>query len=351
MAWNFDWLTPSARQAQQAHKARLDRIWRGQPTGRAMVIGGVWYGRSHGLLGVNEIDMLAQPRRWVQDVLADMAAKAELAADQATFRPLAIEPDCLGVHYIDALLGMPAFFHEGQAWAESFPGDVADLPRPDLSRSEAFRASLELAAIAVEAAQAAGGAVHVTTPVLSCPINIGMNLFGQRLLEALLERPAAARHALRVIADVILEAIAAFGRVIPEPLRRGSVALDRFAPEGFGQIDGCATQLLSPAVYAEFFAPLDAELLGAYGRGGMMHLCGAHVQHLPAWRAMPELRALQLNDRATDDFETYYRGLRDDQVIYVSPNRAWPVERIMALTAGRRVVLQTRLKSPILVNQ
>jgi hypothetical protein len=28
-----------------------------------------------------------------------------------------------------------------------------------------------------------------------------------------------------------------------------------------------------------------------------MHLCGAHVRHIPAWRAMPQLRAIQINKK------------------------------------------------------
>ena len=71
----------------------------------------------------------------------------------------------------------------------------------------------------------------------------------------------------------------------------------------------------------------------------MIHLCGSHGQHIPAWREMPAVRAIQLNDRAADELELYYRGLREDQVIYVNPTSYMTVERIMAITRGHRVVI------------
>ena len=76
---------------------------------------------------------------------------------------------------------------------------------------------------------------------------------------------------------------------------------------------------MSADLYRQFVAPFDGELLSAQPRGGMIHLCGAHTQHLPVWREMPELRAVQVNDRAAEDLEAYFTGLRDDQVIYLNP--------------------------------
>ncbi len=61
---------------------------------------------------------------------------------------------------------------------------------------------------------------------------------------------------------------------------------------------------------------------------------------------MAALKSVQLNDRAADDFELYWRGLRDDQLIYVGPTAAMPLERILAISGGRRLVLQCLLKGP-----
>ena len=226
-------------------------------------------------------------------------AHAEWLLDRKTYRPLVIEMDALGTHFIDALFGDHVRFHEGQVWSETLPIDIADLEMPDMGRSRVYEASLRLARLAVEAAQ---GRLFIATPVLSCPINIGINLFGDRLLTALMERPDTARRALRIITEVIAETICTFAAIIPPEQRLNSVGNERYAPPGFGFIDNCATQLISARHYREFFAPLDAELLGLYPRGGQIHLCGGHRQHIRAWSEMPQVRSVQLNDRAADDF-------------------------------------------------
>ena len=332
----LDWLTPEIEEAQADHRARVAALY-ADPTTGPLYIAGPTCGRWHGLWGTNQIDMLQQPDAWLADLLADLAAHAEEFADRRTFRPLFMEVDPLGVHYVDALFGAHVYIYEEQTWSDELPGDVADLAPPDLARSPIFLQSLELARKAVALSQ---GRILITTPVLSCPINIAINLFGQRFLETLIERPAVARRALRIITDVIAACTRAFMEVIPAPIRRNSVAGSRYAPPGFGQIDGCATQLVSGAQYREFFAPLDAELLALNPHGGMIHLCGEHGQHIAIWRQMAALRSVQLNDRATEDVELYFCGLRSDQILYVAPTAATPAERILDLTRGQRLVLQ-----------
>jgi hypothetical protein len=64
---------------------------------------------------------------------------------------------------------------------------------------------------------------------------------------------------------------------------------------------------------------LDDEILSLYPGGGLIHLCGSHSQHIPTWRRMASVRAVQINDRATEDVELYLAGLREDQLLYVVP--------------------------------
>ncbi len=340
----LSWLTSEIESAQAKHRRRVADLFRTGAATEVVAICGWWFGRSHGLLGVNEIDMLQDPAAWLDEVLGAMQAGAAEAADPVNFRPLAIELDALGVHFIDALLGAKAYFHEAQAWNDPLECDVALLPRPDVAASPVLQAWLRLAAHVVAATQ---GRLLVTAPVLSSPINIAMNLLGQRILEAMIERPAAAHHALGVIADVIIAATQAVRAAVPNDILRCAVTQSRYAPEGFGYIDGCATQMISAEHYREFLAPLDARILSQYPCGGMIHLCGAHAQHIPAWRAMPMLRSVQINDRAADDFELYYRHLRDDQIVYVGPTHTMTLDRILAISAGRRVVIQCPLPRAI----
>jgi hypothetical protein len=61
---------------------------------------------------------------------------------------------------------------------------------------------------------------------------------------------------------------------------------------------------------------------------------------------MASLCALQLNDRAAKDLETYYREMRDDVVFYVNPCEGMPVERILQITGGQRTVIVADLEEP-----
>lgn len=337
-------LTDEIEAVQAEHRERIAALYRGEALDHVPSVAGPFFGASHGLWGTNEIDMLAEPERWLDDVLADMSRQADVLREPVTFCPGMVEMDALGVRYIDALFGAPVRFYEKQVWSEGLPCAVAELARPDVASHPVFQQSLRLARLAVEVTQ---GRLLIANPVLSCAANIGMNLFGGRLLEATILEPEGAARALGTISDVIGECTQAFVEAIPPALRRNSVGESRYAPPGFGQIDGCATQLLSAETYREFFAPLDAGVLRLSPHGGMVHLCGAHAQHIPVWREMPELRSVQLNDRAAEDLELYVRGLRDDQIVYVGPTDTMPVERILAITGGRRVVLQCYLAEPV----
>lgn len=341
------WLTPEIAAAQARHRARVEALWRGETPAEVIAIAGKTLGSSHGLAGRNSIDMLADPDAWLADVFDAMADYADTFADPVTFRPMIVELDPLGVHFVDAVLGADVGLVGTQYWSEQLPYDLDELQPPDLGRSPVLQAAVRLCEKAVAAAWRGGGDIFVATPVLSCGINIAINVFGERFLEALIDRPASARHVLRVINDVIAGCTRAIQAAIPAALRRNSVAENRFAPAGIGQVDGCATQLVSKRVYDSLFRDLDAEVLRLSPGGGLMHLCGTHAQHIPTWSAMSELRAIQLNDRATDDLPLYLAGLRVDQLLYVAPTANTPIERIIEITRGRRLVLQVALAEPI----
>lgn len=126
---------------------------------------------------------------------------------------------------------------------------------------------------------------------------------------------------------------------IPREQLQPVIGWARTQPLGFEQICGCTTALLSPRLYCEFVAPLDDEVLSVYPHGGMIHLCGAHIQHIPAWREMHWLRAVQVNDRAAADLPAYFRDLRADQMLYVNPYEGMSVDQALRISGGRRTVL------------
>ena len=113
----------------------------------------------------------------------------------------------------------------------------------------------------------------------------------------------------------------------------------RTQPPGYGQICGCSTHLLSGSLYGEMVADLDDALLGAYEKGGMIHLCGGHTQHIKTFASMKNLKTIQLNDRAAGDLEQYFNGLRKDQIIYLNPCPEMSVDRALEITRGERLVI------------
>ncbi|HJN16138.1 MAG TPA: hypothetical protein QGH10_11625 [Armatimonadota bacterium] len=342
--YDMDWLTLEIEEAQAWHRARVDRLYAGDELDSVVAIAGPLFGPYHPLIGTTEIDMLEEPEAWFDSVVGHMAESATRLASRATFVPLAVELDPLGVHFIDALLGAKTYFHEGQAWSDQLECEVADLEMPDLDASPILRKALDLAKFVVEAGD---GRLLISTPVLSCAINTAINILGERFLEVLAIEPGVAMRALRIINDVLVAVTEAFFEVISTDVRRNSAAFSRYAPAGFGQVDGCATQLVSAAHYCAFLADLDSELLSVSPHGGMIHLCGTHEHHIPAFREMDRLRSVQINDRATDGLAEFVEGLREDQILYITPTEATSVEDIMDLTDGRRIVLQAYLEEPL----
>jgi hypothetical protein len=338
--YDLSWFTPEIEEVQAYHRGRVLDLFEGREVDGVVAMLGPMFGRSHGLWGTNEIDMLENPKAWVEQALTEMAAwvetEKERLKDRVTFYPLAFDLDPLGTHWIDAMFGADVRIKEDQVWAEQLPYSVDELEMPDLENCRVFQQSLELARVAVEASQ---GKLMIGTPVYSCPVNIGINLFGERLLESLVFEPEVAAWALRIINDVILACIRAFEKVVPDSIRRNCLVGGRYTPVGSGYIDGCATQLVSAAHYREFFMPLDNEMLEAYPIGGLLHICGGHIQHIPAWAEMKALRAVQVNDRATDDIKHYVAGLRKDQILYVVPTDNVTIPMLLTMAKEHPIII------------
>lgn len=278
------------------------------------------------------------PIRWLDGALAELADQVEIATDPLVFRPLCVDYNPYGVHFIDSFFGAEIFYLESSAGWQALPLDrpVGTLSMPDMEANPAWRAAQHLTRRFLDYDLPN---VTLGLPTLSSVLNIAVNLYGQNVLLAMLAAPDDVRHDLRIIADVICQVHRWYLEHVPLA-RMQCIALEgRYQPPGYGQLCGCTTHLISCAAYRDFVAPFDDELLSLYPHGGMIHTCGAHIQHIPVWVEMASLRAVQMNDRAADDLACYFTGLRDDQVLYVNPYAGMPVERILEITGGRRTVI------------
>ena len=54
---------------------------------------------------------------------------------------------------------------------------------------------------------------------------------------------------------------------------------------------------------------------------------------------MKSLKSVQLHDRAAEDLELYFKGLREDQLIYLVPCKGMTIEKALGITGGKRLVV------------
>lgn len=298
-----------------------------------------------GVRGQGVCDPYAEPERWVDECMADIAAnRAALAANEEKFVPVCVEFGLYGVHYIDRIFGSNVYFKSGQWYNDYLTTPIGELRDPDLEHDETFQLSLRAAR---RFAEVGGELTLFGLPTIASTLNIAINLYGQEILMAMLEEPEAARADLETINRTLVRIHKAFMEILPPRQLQPVISWARTQPPGYGQICGCSTQLLSGELYREMIADLDEDVLRAYPNGGMIHLCGSHAQHIETFRNMKALRAVQVNDRAAEDLQLYFDGLREDQVLYLNPCAGMTVERAMKITGGRRLVICAHLDRPV----
>ena len=291
-------------------------------------------------IGVSALDY-TEPERWVDECLELLALAPE--CEDNRFSPLCVEYGIYMVHFIDRMLGARVYFKDGQWNAEYLKTPVGELQFPDLETDETWALARRAAKAFVDAD------VKLPLfgmPTLSSALNILINLYGQEGLVAMLDDEDAARHDLLVINDLIRALHKWYRENVPAQQLQPVISWARTQPPKCGQLCGCTTQLLSGDMYREFIMPLDDALLGDYPDSGMIHLCGSHGQHIQSFRDMRHLHAVQLNDRAAADLELYFKGLREDQIIYLNPCKEMSVEEAVRITGGRRLIICGRINAP-----
>jgi hypothetical protein len=290
----------------------------------------------NGIAGSSGIDPYSHPEEWIIGCLEDLAARIGETDIEGVFVPACIEYPPYGVHFIDRILGAHVFFKNEQWWADCLDTSVGKLRTPDLKKNETWDLARRAAMAFLEQ--------EVRLPVFGLPtiasaLNVLINLYGQESLSAILLETEAAVHDLKVINNLLINIHKWYRSVLPREMLQPVVATQRTQPFDYGQICGCSTALISGECYREFIAPLDNELLGVYPNGGMIHLCGSHLQHIQAFHSMKNLQAVQINDRASWDLAAYFNALREDQIIYLNPCPGMTAEKAVTITGGRRLVI------------
>ncbi len=278
-----------------------------------------------------------EPEKWVDECLEDIKTRLSSAIlNDHRFVPVCVEFGPFGVHYIDKIFGATVLANSGQWYSEYITTPIGELPEPDLENDETFRLSIRAAK---RFAEVGGTFPLFGLPTIASALNIAVNLYGEEILVAMLLEPEEARKDLETITRVLVRIHEAFRAIIPEKQLQPVISWERTQPMGYGQVCGCTTQLVSTDVYRDMIADLDERVLNVYPHGGMIHLCGSHAQHIETFRNMPSLKAVQLNDRASEDLQLYFDGLREDQIIYLIPCAGMTEERALEITGGKRLVI------------
>lgn len=292
-------------------------------------------------------DPYREPERWVDECMNDIAEnKAKLILNEDKFVPVCVEFGLYGVHYIDRIFGSNVYFKSGQWYNDYLTTPIGELHDPDLEQDETFQLSLRAAK---RFAEVGGDFALFGLPTIASTLNIAINLYGQEILMAMLEEPEAARTDLETINRTLIRIHKAFMDILPQKQLQPVISWGRTQPPGYGQVCGCSTQLLSGELYREMVADLDDAVLSTYEHGGMIHLCGSHTQHIETFRNMKSLKAVQVNDRAAEDLQLYFDGLREDQILYLCPCKGMTVERAMEITGGKRLVINAHLNERIIM--
>ena len=289
----------------------------------------------------NGSNLYTNPEDWVIECLEEMYIQRATIKDG--FTPICISYPAYGVHYVDKILGGNVYLHAGQWHTDYLKTPIGSLEMPDLDNNELWQCTKR----AVQTFLDADVKLPLqATPVFASALNILVNLYGQEALIAMYEDEDAVRHDLEVINTLIRKMHRWYIDTVPYEQLQACAPWSRAQPQGYGQLCGCTMQLLGKDLYRDFIADLDDAVLGEYKNGGMIHLCGTHVQHLETFRNMKNLRVLQLNDRAVEQLEQYIEGIRDDQVLYVSPCPTMSLERILDISKGKKIVLAANIPSP-----
>jgi len=309
--------------------AVLHEIFEGDATGPVVLYGMV--GRR------SDPDLLYRdPGQALYTDLEILARNAAQCISDKRFVPLCVEGEFFGVHFIDRVFGAKVFYQDDQWYSRYLDTPVGELEKPDLENNETWRMAREYAQAFLDSG--------TTVPILGLPtiastLNIAINLYGEEILVAMLDEPEAAKRDLEIINEVLMDIHRWYLEHIPMERMQPVISWARTQPPGYGQICGCSTQLLSPALYEEFIMPLDNALLGVYPHGGMIHLCGTHEHLLPLFARMENLKSVQLNDRAAEGLADYVEMLREDQVIYLDPCPGMPLEKALEIAKDKKMVI------------
>lgn len=275
--------------------------------------------------------------KWLDNQLRAVKANVEETLDGASLYYPIIEMFSLyGTHYVDKLLGGDVTWTGDQFWSKELNCEVSQLQQPDLKNSALLKETVELAKWIKDKTD---DKFLISMPDVGCPLNVAINLFGEKFFLEIAMDPESARRVLTIIANVTRRVHEVLIEAVGQETIRCHNAFYVYTPQDYAGLSICATQMISPANFSDIVADADDNCVPDCYKGMIQHLCGRSDQHVPEIAKRHRIKGVQLNDAAADQFEAYYKGMRDDQIFYLWPTENMPLEKILSITAGKRLVI------------
>ncbi len=321
-------------------EAEFRQVFEGRPVDRVPV----WF--YHEELGQMKPELLMVEKNrdaWLENQIRAVRTNVEEALDnRALYYPLIEMASFYGTHYIDALFGNDVQWVEGQFWSKEQTCEVSELQMPDLDNSPLLRETVELAKWIKDQTD---GRFVISMPDVGSPINVAINLFGERFFLEMAMNSEQAGRALKMVADTTRRVYEELIKAVGQETIRCHNAFYVYTPYDYAGLSLCATQMISPDNFGEWVADADDASVPDCYQGMIQHICGSSNQHVEEIARRPRIKGVQLNDNGADQFEDYFNGLRQDQIFYLRPTEHMPINRMMAITRGRRLLL-TVTKAP-----
>jgi len=211
-----------------------------------------------------------------------------------------------GTIFIPAMLGLPFEVPKNTfAWLTSHLSkeEIKTISFPDLDNNPMMQRTIEYLQYFRETVPPW---IHVYLPDTQGPFDIAHAILGQEIFLEIYDDPELVHHLLDFSTRLYIEVTKKLKRIINEPIdscyHGHALARGIYMANGGTRISEDSATLLSPKHINEFVIFYDQKALEAFG-GGFIHYCGKHDYLLDAYLKMKEVRAVNLGNPESYDFE------------------------------------------------
>jgi len=231
-----------------------------------------------------------------------------------------------GTIFIPAMLGLSFQVpRDTFAWLTSHLSkeEIKKISFPDLDKNNLMQMAIEYLQYFQ---QSVPPWIHIYLPDTQGPFDIAHAIFGQEIFLAIYDDPDLVHHLMHISTELYIEVSKRLKKIINEPMdccyHGHALARGIYMGNGGTRISEDSATLLSPQHIDEYVIPYDYQALEAFG-GGFVHYCGKHDYLLEAYMKMKGVRAINLGNPESYDFEeTMEKFLRYGKVYF----GLWPKE-------------------------